>query len=196
VLALASKRRLMRARDLDAIGVSREVLRRLVARGELKRLGRGLYAGAGTLLSEHEMLAAAAVRVPHAVACLLSALRFHELTTQNPSEIWLAVDRKEWLPSASDLPLRIVRFSGAPLTAGIEKHTVDGVPISIYSAAKTVADSFKYRAKIGIDVATEALYDCWRSRNRSIDELWKYAAVCRVSAVMRPYIETVTSQDA
>ena len=196
VLALASKRRLIRARDLDAICVSREVLRRLVAGGDLNRLGRGLYAAAGMLLSEHEMLAAAAVRVPHAVGCLLSALRFHGLTTQNPSEIWLAVDRKEWLPSVSDLPLHIVRFSGAALTAGIETHIVDGVPISIYSAAKTVADCFKYRGKIGVDVATEALYDYWRSRNRSIDELWKYAAVCRVSAIMRPYLEAVASQGA
>ncbi len=196
VLALASKRGLIRARDLDGIGVSRETLRRLVARGELERRGRGLYASAEALLSEHETLAAAVVRVPHGVVCLLSALRFHDLTTQNPWEVWLAVDRKAWTPSVSDLPLHIVRFSGAALTAGVEKHMVDGVPISVYSAAKTVADCFKYRRKIGTDVAIEALQDYWHAGKYSIDELWKYAAVCRVTAVMRPYLEAITAPRA
>ena len=145
--------------------------------------------------SEHEMLAAASVRVPHSVVCLLSALRFHELTTQNPSDVWLAIDRKARAPAAPDLPLRIVRFSGKARAKGIEEHEIDGVTVRIYNPAKTVADCFKYRRKIGTDVALEALRDCWRSGRATMDELWRYAAVCRVTNVMRPYLEAVAAEE-
>ena len=124
--------------------------------------------------------------------CLLSALRFHGLTTQNPAEVWLAIDRKARAPREPELPLRIVRFSGAARTAGVETHRIDGVAVPVYGVAKTVADCFKYRRKIGTDVALEALRDCWRSGSCSMDELWRYAAVCRVTNVMRPYLESVT----
>ncbi|HEY7394238.1 MAG TPA: type IV toxin-antitoxin system AbiEi family antitoxin domain-containing protein [Gemmatimonadaceae bacterium] len=194
VLDLAKQRRILRARDLMDIGASRETLRRLERAGQIERRGRGLYVPAGAEFSEHEMLALASARVPHAVVCLLSALRFHGLTTQNPSEIWLALDRKARAPSSADLPLRIVRFSGAARAVGVERHVVDTVPVHVYSVAKTVADCFKYRQKIGIDVAVEALNDCWSSRRCSVDELWRYAAVCRVTNVMRPYLETVLAR--
>jgi len=195
LLDLAQRRGILRPRDLEPHGLSRETLRRLTAAGELKRRGRGLYVAAGAALSEHEMLAAASARVPHAVVCLLSALRFHELTTQNPAEVWLAIDRKARAPAQRELPLRIVRFSGKARLKGIEEHEIDGVKIRIYNPAKTVADCFKYRRKIGTDVALEALRDCWRTKRCTMDELWRYAAVCRVTNVMRPYLEAVAAQE-
>lgn len=195
VLTLARRRGLLRPRDLEPHGLSRETLRRLHAAGEVDRRGRGLYAAAGAELSEHEMLAAAGARVPHGVVCLLSALRFHELTTQNPSEVWLAIDRKARVPAVRDLPLRIVRFSGKARLMGIEEHEIDGVTVRVYNPAKTVADCFKYRRKIGSDVALEALRDCWHSRRCTMDELWRYAAVCRVTNVMRPYLEAVAAEE-
>lgn len=195
VVALARRRTFLRPRDLDAHRLPREVLRRLVAAGKLERRGRGLYALPSAPRSEHETLAAASTRVPGGVICLLSALRFHGLTTQNPSEVWMAIDQKARTPNAPELPLRIVRFSGLARTEGIEAHEIDGVRVPIYDVAKTVADCFKYRRKIGIDVAIEALRDCWRLRSCSIDELSRYAAVCRVTNVMRPYLEAITASE-
>jgi predicted transcriptional regulator of viral defense system len=195
LLTLARRRGVLRPRDLEPHGLSRETLRRLHAAGKLERRGRGLYVAAGAALSEHEMLAAASARVPHGVVCLLSALRFHELTTQNPSQVWLAIDRKARAPAERELPLRIVRFSGKARLKGIEEHDIDGVKVRIYNAPKTVADCFKYRRKIGTDVALEALRDCWRSKRCTMDELWRYAAVCRVTNVMRPYLEAVAAEE-
>lgn len=195
LLALARRRGVLRPRDLEPEGLSRETLRRLTAAGDLERRGRGLYVVPDAAASEHEMLAAVSARVPHAVVCLLSALRFHELTTQNPSEVWLAIDRKARAPAVGDLPLRIVRFSGKARVKGIEEHDIDGVTVRIYNPAKTVADCFKYRRKIGMDVALEALRDYWRSRRGTMDELWRYAAVCRVTNVMRPYLEAVAAEE-
>jgi len=193
VLALAHRRGVLRPRDLEAQGLPRTALHRLVAEGRMDRRGRGLYVASDAVLSESEMLAAASARVPHAVICLLSALRFHGLTTQNPADVWLAIDRKARAPRGSELPLRIVRFSGEARTAGVEEHTIDGVRVRIYSAAKTVADCFKYRGKIGLDVAIEALRDYLHTHRGSIDELWRYAAVCRVTNVMRPYLEALSA---
>jgi predicted transcriptional regulator of viral defense system len=143
-------------------------------------------------LTEHHGLAEAAKVVPRGVVCLLSALRFHELTTQSPFEVWLAIDRKAHKPISSQAPLRIVRFSGEALSAGVEEHRIEGVRVKIYCPAKTVADCFKYRNKIGLDVAVEALRDCLRKRRVTIDEIWKYARICRVARVMRPYLEALT----
>lgn len=184
---------MLRPRDLAPHGISREILRRLHAEGQLERRGRGLYVLANAVLSEHEMLAQAATRVPHGVVCLLSALRFHALTTQNPAEVWLAIDRKARTPKEPELPLRILRFSGVARTAGVKAHVVDGVRVRVYEPAKTVADCFKYRNKIGVDVAIEALRECWRSRRCTADELWRYAAICRVANVMRPYLEAIVA---
>lgn len=133
----------------------------------------------------------AAVLVPHGIICLLSALSFHNLTTQIPHQVWMAIRPKDWLPSPGRLPLRIVRFSGEAYTAGIGQHQLDGITVRVYSPPKTVADCFKYRNKIGLDVALEALRDCWSQRLCSMDELWRYSRVCRVQAVMRPYLETL-----
>jgi predicted transcriptional regulator of viral defense system len=192
ILRLARRQGVLRARDLQTQGYSREILRRLVAEGRLIQRSRGIYLPVDAPLSEQETLAAAAVRVPRGVVCLLSALRFHELTSQNPAEVWIAIDRKAWTPKV-DLPLRFVRFSGAALRAGIGEHLIDRVRVRIYSPAKTVADCFKYRRKIGTDVAVEALRACWASRKCSIDDLWRYAKVCRVTNIMRPYLEAIAT---
>lgn len=191
ILALARRRGVLRPRDLAPYGLSRELLRRLHAEGHLERRARGIYVPADLERSEREMLAQASVRVPHGVVCLLSALRFHDLTTQNPAEVWMAIDRKARAPVEHELPLRIVRFSGAALTEGVQVHRVDRVPVRIYGPAKTVADCFKYRRKIGVDVAIEALRDCLRTRRCTIDDLWRFAAICRVQNVMRPYLEAL-----
>jgi predicted transcriptional regulator of viral defense system len=122
----------------------------------------------------------------------LSALRFHELTTQAPFEVWLAIDEKARLPKVDYPPIRIVRFSGKSLEFGIQEHRIEGVAVRVYSPAKTIADCFKYRNKIGLDVALEALRDCWQERRATTDELWAAAKVCRVANVMRPYMESLT----
>ena len=191
VLTLAKQGGVIRARDLTPHGIPRAYLARLCEAGKLQRLGRGLYMLANSNITSNHSLAEAAKRVPHGVVCLLSALRFHGVTTQAPFEVWLAIDNKARAPAASETPLRIVRFSGEALRAGVETHTIDGVPTKLYCIAKTVADCFKYRNKIGLDVAIEALRETWRARKCSMDDLWRYATVCRVSSVMRPYLETL-----
>jgi predicted transcriptional regulator of viral defense system len=130
--------------------------------------------------------------VPRGVVCLLSALRFHELTTQQPFEVWLAIGIKSWKPEVASPPVRIVRFSETALNFGVEQHAIEKIPVRVYSAAKTVSDCFKYRNKIGVDVALEALRDCMSQRKATVDELWEAAKVCRMTNVMRPYLEAVT----
>jgi len=192
VVEFILKRGVVRSRDIERIGVSREYLRILATNGVVERIGRGLYTLPDDEPSEHRSLVEAARRVPHGVVCLLSALQFHQLTTQLPREVWLAVDRRAWKPVSGGPPLRIVKFSGSSLTEGVEHHEIEGTPVRIYCPAKTVADCFKYRNKIGLDVALEALRDCWRERRCSMDDLWRYAKVCRVANVMRPYLESLT----
>lgn len=182
---------MLRPRDLDPQGIPREHLRRLRDRDLLEQVGRGLYMLPDADLGAHFGLVTACKRVPHGVVCLLSALRFHELTTQAPFEVWMAVDRRARLPKAPELPLRIVRFSGKALGEGIEMHAVEGAEVRVYGPAKTVADCFKYRNKIGVDVAVEALRDYLRLRKGPVDDLWQYAAACRVQTVMRPYLEAL-----
>ena len=181
----------LRARDARASGLSSPELARLVEAGQLDRVGRGLYVPAKARITEHHSLVEAAARVSHGVVCLLSALRFHGIGTQNPHEVWLAIDVKAWKPVADSPPLRIVRFSGVALSYGVEVHKLEGVDVRITSREKTVADCFKYRNKIGLDVALEALREYLRSRKRSIDHLTKAAEACRVARVMRPYIEAL-----
>ncbi len=191
-LKLASQRGVLRARDLAAEDIPPVILSRLVKSGHLTRLSRGVYARPTRRLSEHHQLAEVATRSPAAVFCLLTALRFHELTTQNPHELWIALPNKSRSPRIEYPPLRTVRYSGVALTRGIETHSIDGVPVRVYSIAKTVADCFKFRHKIGLDVALEALRECRRGKRATSDELWRYAKVCRVANVMRPYLESIT----
>lgn len=183
---------ILRTRDLEKRGIWRTKLRHFVNQGNLRRIGRGLYSLPNTKVGENHTLAEAGKRVPQAVVCLLSALRFHGLTTQQPNEVWLALNGKARAPKADYLPIRLVRFSGPALQKGQEKHLIEGVTVRIYNPAKTVADCFKYRNKIGLDVALEALREIWRTRQCSISNLMHYARICRVANVMRPYLESLS----
>ena len=193
VLALAAKRRLLRARDLAREAVPTVVLSRLVASGKLERVARGVYGLPGRAVSEHRSMAEVALRVPLGVVSLLSALRVHGIGTQAPFEVWLAISHRAPIPRLDHPAIRAVRMSGSAFTDGIEKLVVDGVDVPVFNAAKTVADCFKYRNKIGIDVALEALRDGWAQRKFTMDAIWHFAAVDRVANVMRPYLESVTT---
>ncbi len=181
----------VRSRDLVSAGMTRSQLSRMVATGEVQRIARGLYAKPGYQSGEHGALVEVAKRAPNALFCLLTALRFHELTTQAPFEVWIAIGNKEHPPRMEYPPLRTVRFSAEALSAGVETLSVDGTLIRVTSVAKTVADCFKFRNKIGLDVALEALREARRTKKASADDLWRHAKIDRVANVMRPYLEAV-----
>ncbi|MEX3955614.1 MULTISPECIES: type IV toxin-antitoxin system AbiEi family antitoxin domain-containing protein [Trinickia] len=193
VLALAERQPLLRARDLVEQGLPTMVLSRLVAAGKLERVARGVYSLQGRAPSEHRSLAESALRVPRGVVCLLSALRVHGIGTQAPFEVWMAIPPHTPTPRLDQPALRVVRMSGEALTEGVEHMEIDGVQVPVFNLAKTVADCFKYRNKIGLDVALEALRDGWSQRRLTMDTLWHYATVNRVTNVMRPYLESVTT---
>lgn len=192
ILKLAAERGLIRSRDLDRYKLPRVALSRMVRQGLLQRVGRGLYALPDRAVSENFGLAEIATKYPQSIVCLLSALRFHELTTQSPFEVWLAIPNKAYTPKMAYPPLRVVRLSGASLVEGVEERVVDGVSVRVTNVARTVADCFKFRNKIGLDVAMEALQEAWRGKRVTMDELWRYAKLCRVANVMRPYMESLT----
>jgi len=193
ILAILKQEGVLRPRDLDAYHIPRRYLSRLYQKGLLERSSRGLYIAADTGLSEWQSVVEVSKRIPRGVICLLSALSIHGLTTQAPFQVWLAIDPRARRPRLHDLPVRIARFSGEALTDGIEYHNIDGVKVPVYSPAKTVADCFKYRNKIGLDVALEALKYGWQGKRFKMDELWCYACICRVQNVMQPYLETIAS---
>ncbi len=193
VLALALARPLLRARDLSQQALPTIVLSRLVASGKLERLARGVYALPGRAMSQHRSLAEVALRVPKGVVCLLSALRVHGIGTHAPFEVWLGIGHHAPIPRLDQPKIRSVRMSGAAFTGGIDRLDVDGVQVPVFNAAKTVADCFKYRNKIGLDVALEALRDGWTQKKFTMDEVWHYASIDRVSNVMRPYLESLTT---
>ena len=182
---------LLRMSDAVRAGVHRDTLRVMVERGDLEKLSRGLYRLIDSPVPTHPDLEAVAVKVPHGVICLISALAYHELTTQIPHEVYLAIDRNSEPPRIDFPPVRTFRFSGVAFTEGVERHKVDSVTLRVYSREKTIADCFKFRNKIGLDTCVEALrrYREWRGFNP--DALLSYAAICRVKQVMRPYIEAV-----
>ena len=192
LLKLAKQQGLLRPRDLKAAGIPRVYLKQLVERGELLKTGRGLYVHADAALTENHSLAEASKLAPKGVVCLLSALRFHDLTTENPAEVWIAVPRETRPPKSSAPALRVMRFSGQMMSAGIEKHVIEGVTVRVYSVAKTVADCFRFRNRIGVNIAVEALRDAWRNKKATSDELWHYAKVCRVLNILRPYFDSLT----
>jgi predicted transcriptional regulator of viral defense system len=193
ILALAKQRPLLRARDLAEQALPTVALSRLVAAGQLERVARGVYSLPGRKLSEHRSLAEAALRVPQGVVCLLSALRVHGIGTQAPFEVWLALPHQWPTPQLDQPALRVVRMSGPALSEGIDRQPIDGVSVPVFCAEKTVADCFKYRNKIGLDVALEALRDGWSRGQLSMDKLWHFATIDRVANVMRPYLESVTA---
>jgi len=180
-----------RSRDLTARGFSREEVRRLAAKGDIERAGRGVYLTPAASRSPHRDLLVVTARVPKAVVCLLSALAFHRLTTEMPHQVWIAIGLKARTPAIDTPPIRVVRLSEDPLSAGIETYVEQGISLHVFSPAKTVADCFKFRGKVGTEVALAALRDGWRQKRFAMDELWDFARVCRVSAVMRPYLEAL-----
>lgn len=190
-LRLLRKQGIARPRELASLGVHRTQLQRLVREGLVEQVSRGIYSLASYEPSPDVAVAIVAKRVPEAVICLLTALRLHGLTTQQPREVWIALPEKARKPALDYPPVRVARFSGAALTEGIEHRRVDGVSVPVYSAAKTVADCFKYRNKIGIDVAVEALRDFTRLERGGADALARYAKICRVSKVMQPYLDSL-----
>lgn len=191
ILELIKQKGVLRPRDLDAPAIPRTYLQRLYQRGTIIKIGRGLYTLPDIHITENHTFAEAAKRIPNGIICLLSALSFHGLTSQIPFEAWMAIDRKSRLPKVDYPSIRFVRFSAQALTEGVEKHVIDGVQVKVYNASKTVADCFKYRNKIGIDVAIEALKDCWSQRKCTMDEIWKFSRICRVDNVMKPYIQSL-----
>lgn len=188
----ALKQGVVRPRDVAGKGFSRTRLERMTRAGELERVGRGLYVPMKATITEHHTLVQAAARVPHGIVCLLSALRFHGVGTQSPHEVWLAVDRKARKPVVDWPPIHLVRFSGDALTFGVQTHVLEGVSVKITSRERTVADCFKYRNKIGLDVALEALREAWHAKRMTSEDIWRYAKICRVANVMRPYLDSLT----
>lgn len=191
VLQFVRQAGIVRARDLAAHGISPSHLQRLYEQGLLQRSGRGVYLPIEADLHENGSLAEVALRVPSGVICLLSALQFHGLTTQSPHEVWIALPLRANTPRLDYPRVRVVHLSGDALTSGIEETKISGVTLRVYDPAKTVADCFKFRNKIGLDVALEALRDCWNKRRVTMDDLWHYAKICRVANVMRPYLESI-----
>jgi predicted transcriptional regulator of viral defense system len=179
------------AGEAVAAGVHPQTLARLVDRGTVERVSHGRYRLPGAEITEHHGLVIAASAAPKSVVCLLSALRFHDVTTQNPSEIWLAIERRSRAPSLDFPPLRIFRFSGRAFTQGVESIAIEGRRVRIYSLAKTIADLFKYRHRVGLDVAVEALRESIRSGKVKPGEIDPFARICRVREVMRPYLEAL-----
>ncbi|MGD8863351.1 MAG: AbiEi antitoxin N-terminal domain-containing protein [Myxococcales bacterium] len=181
----------VRARDLDAAGIPRAYLKRLCDSGLLEQLQRGLYRLADDPPTELGSLAEAAKRVPHATICLLSALQVHGLTSEVPHAVWVMIDRKARMPTVSYPRLEVVHASGKARTHGVETRIVEGVPVQITTPAKAVADCFRYRRHVGLEVAIQALKECLRKRKASVDELVEAARADRVYTFMRPYIEAV-----
>ena len=191
VLDLASQRGMLRASHLQELGIARVVLSRLTASGQLERVGRGVYRLPERQGAEHESLATIAVKVPQAVFCLLTALQIHELTTQLPRQVWIAMPQGSHVPKMDYPPVKMVQFSGEAYGQGIEVVRADQVELRVYGVAKTVADCFKHRNKVGLDVAIEALKEALAANKTNSNDLWRFAKICRVANVMRPYLEAL-----
>ena len=193
LLGLARRRGVITTRETDAAGIHSQQLTRLVADGVLERVARGHYQLAERPVTEHHGLAVVSRTVPRGVICLLSALSVHGIGTQLPAEVWVAIEGRARQPVLAHPPLRVVRFSGRAFTDGVEIHRLEGQAVRVYGVAKTLADLFKYRNKIGLDVALEALREAWRARRFKMEELDRAARICRVERVMRPYVESMVS---
>lgn len=191
VIDFAKQHAVVRPRDLVELSLPKDYLNQLSQEGILLKLARGLYQYPEQVISSHQSLVEVAKLAPKGVISLLSALSFHEVGTQNPFEVWLAIDRKGWRPTIDYPPVRYVTMSQENLHSGVDIYQIDGVGVKVFCLAKTVADCFKYRNKIGLDVAIEALKEGWKERKFTMDELSKYATTCRVAKVMQPYMETL-----
>lgn len=193
LLRLARSRRYVSAGQVSEAGIHTGHLTRLVADGTFERVSRGRYRIADSDFNEHHGLVVASVAAPHGVICLLSALSFHGIGTQVPADVWIAIERGRTEPRAMNLRLRVVRYSGSAFSAGIETRQIERQSVRVYSVAKTLADLFKARNRVGLDIAIEALREAWRDRRFTIPELDRAARACRVDKVMRPYVESVVT---
>ena len=191
ILRWARDRGVFRTREASERGVTRATLSRLVTSGELERIDRGIYRRPDSSISENHTLALVSKRVDNAVVCLLSALSFHGLTTQLPSAVWIALAPERGIPKFSYPSIEVTFMKSSVLEHGVETHQIEGVEVRVTTAAKTVADCFKHRNKIGLEVAIEALRDFWWQRKGSVDELWRAAQVCRIANVIKPYLEAI-----
>lgn len=192
LLRLARAQPAVSAREVSAAGVPPRVLSRMAASGRLRRVGRGLYTGSEASPSAHQSVIEVTKQAPKAVVCLLSALEIHEVGVQAPHEVWIALPAGTHAPRGTGTAIRVTRFSGAAFSEGVETVVIDGAPVRVYTLAKTIADCFKLRSKVGLDVALEALREAWRARKVTMDDLSRYAKVNRMSNVMRPYLEALT----
>ncbi len=191
LIELAQSKGIIRPRDLEKIGVPRQYLSIACRQGKLERIGRGLYSLPGYMLTENRSLAEVCKLVPSGVICLLSALQYHGLNSQMPYEVWIALRGKARIPKVERVQIRVFRLSGKALSEGVETHIEDGAEIRVYNPAKTVADCFKFRKKIGLDIAIDALRECVHKRQATIDEILEYGRICRIEQVMKPYLEAI-----
>ena len=189
-LQLLKAKGMLRQKDFLAEEIGQETLARLMREGQVVRPSRGLYQLSDAPVNASQILAEAASLVPKGVVCLISALQFHQLTLQMPSSVWMAIDRTAWKPTISYPSIRFVRFSGWALTEGVERHSIQSRQVPITDPSRTIVDCFRYRNKIGIDVAMEGLREGIRQRKCTPDQLWQYAKKARVWTIMRPYVET------
>ena len=196
VLCLCRQKGLVRMSDIRNAGIGPETVARLVREGVVARVARGLYQIADAMPDPQRSLAEASARVPRGVICLTSALQFHELTLQMPTAVWIAIDRTGWKPKVDYPPVRFVRFSGHALAGGVKRHLIEGVEVPIFEPAKSIVDCFRYRNKIGLDIALEGLREGLRSRRVTPDKLWEFARTARVWSVMRPYVEAMVADGA
>jgi predicted transcriptional regulator of viral defense system len=193
VLSLARRNGSVSREDVAEAHIHTQTLSRLVRAGALQRVAPGLYRLPSAPITQNHGLAIVAAVAPKAVICLLSALSFHQIGTQLPHDVWIALDRRARAPTLKFPPLRVVRFGGAALRQGIETHRIEGETVRVYEVAKTIADAFKYRNKIGLEVALEALREGWSARRFTMDEIYGYARICRVERVMQPYLEALST---
>jgi predicted transcriptional regulator of viral defense system len=193
VLTLAAARRLVRGSDVRELGLSPQLLIKLHGDGRLQRVSRGVYSLPDAVATQHQSLAEVCRRVPKGVVCLLSALRLHEIGTQAPYEVWLALPEASRTPAITSPPLRIIRLRGGAYSEGIQTVIDEGDPIRVYNAAKTITDCFKFRNKIGLDVALEALKEAWQRRLVTMEDLGRFARINRVERVMQPYLEALVA---
>jgi len=194
VIEYMKERIIVRPKDIVAEGLPKDYLYQLAKKGVVVKIGRGQYQLPNSKLNditEWTSFVEVQRRVPKGVFCLLSALVFHNFTTQNPHDLWVAIANKAWSPEIGYPPVRYIRMSGPALDGCIETHLIEGVELRVYSAAKTVVDCFKFRNQIGLDVAIEALKEGWHKRKFSMDDLMNAAKLCRVSKVIQPYAETI-----
>ena len=195
-LMLLRQRGMARLSEFKTEGIAEKTVTRLESQGRVVRLARGLYQLPDAELDANHTLAEAAKLVPKGVICLISALQFHGLTVQTPSAVWMAIERSARKPNVNYPPLRVVRFGGAAYSMGIVQKEIERVAVQIYDPAKSVVDCFRYRNKIGLDVAIEALREGLRERYCEPDDLWRYAKATRAWTVMRPYLETMLADGA